>query len=362
MLFTAMCRFFVEKKFGENNKASKPLYVSLGLVMSVALTTWAVKNNFALLNLGPWVMFILLVTVIFLVMSMRKKGEGKKDLDWAEIFALIAIMLILAYLMFPNLMAFLTPYLGGYLGLLWWFLIAAAIAVFLIKLLSWATGKVKKKKPEEGGTGGGGGGGGEPPISKEPKEMEWKEVCKKTGLLPNEYCERVDREFEKRKVPRNICQKCNLKSFGIRGNIIIMDKRTRAPSDEANFIFGDVLEIMGFLNKELKEGIRVIFKWSIEDSLTGKYILLPTENLNKFKESDSDSFEFPTNSLNFETGEKKKICKVRLIIIDPKLGNILDTTEKKFTVLKKEEIDSEPKPEPNNVPEGSEVNIRVIKE
>lgn len=334
MLFTSLTRLFVEKKFGEDSPATKPLYISLGLILSVALVTWEVQSGFSLFNLGPVPLLLFLVFIAVAIYHLlRHKGEGKETkLDLMQILFGIAVILLALILFFPELVAYIPlADLDTLVGI-------AVVVVFLViiyLIINWIRGKRGK---------GEGGVGGKPEVSRSPSpsreetrgpfppEVQIKvlEVCDISGELPSQFCTKTHKEeFSIAKAPKNTCSKC--KPEKVKVSIMIRDEKGNR-NKKNEFMQGAKLIVTAFLDSKIISIRDVKLYWVNEDHETKRFII-GTGKGSGFFAGDRDVQEIDTATLPaLKPGQSKKI-DITLIASNPRTGNALASIKETCTLL-----------------------------
>lgn len=310
MIFASIARLFVEKKFGTESAATKPLYVSLGLVLAIALVTWEVQSGFYLFQLGFVSLILLLIVIGVIIYNLIKDKTGGKDskLDWAQLLFGLAVILFAILLFFPELLAYIPiadpDKLMGY---------AAAVCglVALWFLARWLLGKGKDKEPK----------GGKPTKDGKPTKGE--------NGGPEE--EEGEKEKEEEKIIKIS-----------RATIIVQDEKKNVGTE---FVQGAKLSISVIIEngwfssvyKKAKSNVRIEdlkLEWILKDSSTKLNCVFGGKGSGYFA-GDREVIEFETAKANIGLiqDKSKKTIDITLNIIDPNTNKVLMEKKEDIKIL-----------------------------
>lgn len=136
LIFTSIARLTLEKKFGEKSPAVKPLYVAVGLALSISLTLWTYSNGISFLNLGPAALVLLVIALIAIGYQwfQGRQGQGgeHKAIGLGFFIGLLLLLLALLYI-YPDIFGNFVPGISS--RDIWFLLLLLAIILGIIWLV-----------------------------------------------------------------------------------------------------------------------------------------------------------------------------------------------------------------------------------
>lgn len=111
LIFSGVAREFVEIKAKKEGADVGPggqiLYIGLGLLFAVALTTWEVSAGYSLVDLGPIVLILLVIIFFARIFGYVKEGKGTFSRASLRSLAILLIIIIsIIYLFFPGILLY----------------------------------------------------------------------------------------------------------------------------------------------------------------------------------------------------------------------------------------------------------------